>query len=100
MQHKLEELAHLGIPAKEIVQEDLWGIRALGSHSSTMTLYRQGDHVSIEWDVPTLGMTEHIGLELDDNLITGYDGIMTFPRPAIPWLKSLGYTFEGNEEDY
>ena len=88
----LETIATVTFPAKEIIQEGSWGARGLGKHASTMTLYREGAHLVIEWDFPTLGTTENIGLETHGyKRIVGYDGVMSFPRPAYKWLRSLGY---------
>jgi hypothetical protein len=89
---ELTAIATKAFPAKEIIQEGSWGQRGLGKHASTMTLYRQGDHLSIEWDFPTLETTEQIGLELEGKRVVGYDGVMSFPRPAYKWLRSLGYS--------
>ncbi len=85
------EIAHRDFPKQGIIQEGSWGQRDLGKHASTMTLYREGAHLFIEWDFPSLEMTEHIGLEMEGKRIVGYDGVMSFPRPAYKWLRSLGY---------
>ena len=92
MTSKLETIATIAFPAKEIITEGSWGQRGLGKHASTMTLYREGAHLFIEWDFPTLETTETIGLETHGyKRIVGYDGVMSFPRPAVKWLRSLGY---------
>jgi hypothetical protein len=88
---KLETLATKKFPKTEIIQEGSWGARGLGAHASTMTLYREGAGLFIEWDFPTLETTENIGLEMEGKRIVGYDGVMSFPRPAYKWLRSLGY---------
>ena len=92
MTSTLETIATITFPRKDIVQEGSWGNRRMGKHASTMTLYRDEGHLFIEWDFPTLEMTEHIGLETHGyKRIVGYDGVMSFPRPAVKWLRSLGY---------
>jgi hypothetical protein len=87
----LETIASITFPAKEIIQQGSWGERSLGRHASTMTLYRQGADVFLEWDFPSLETTETIGLGLEGKRIVDYDGVMSFPRPAYKWLRSLGY---------
>ena len=89
---RLETAATKALPKQELIQEGSWGARGVGSHESTMILYRDGAHTFIEWDVPALELTEHIGLELEDMHVVGYDGVMSFPRPAYEWLRELGYT--------
>jgi hypothetical protein len=89
----LETIATVTFPAKQIVQEGSWGSRGLGKHASTMTLYLEEGALFIEWDFPSLETTENIGLEIEwsRKRIVGYDGVMSFPRPAVKWLRSLGY---------
>ena len=100
MVYALKEIARLDIPATPLVEQGSYGSRNLGSFASTMTLYEDRDTAwgtpcfFIEWDIHALDTTESIGLELEgDKHIVGYDGVMSFPRPAKPWLESLGYTF-------
>lgn len=89
---RLETLATKTFPKQEIIQEGSWGARGLGAHELTMILYRDGSHVFIEWDFPSLEMTEHVGLELEGQTVVGYDGVMSFPNPAYEWLRELGYS--------
>jgi hypothetical protein len=95
---KLETIATITFPAREIIQGGSWGARGLGKHASTMTLFcekaglgDEGDFLFIEWDFPTLETTENIGLEIEGKRIVGYDGVQSFPHPAYKWLRSLGY---------
>jgi len=94
MTSKLETLATTKFAPQQFIQEGSWGLRTLqGKHESTMTLYRwTGGTPFIEWDIPGLNEVEHIGLELEGKRVVGYDGVMSFPRPAYKWLRSLGYT--------
>lgn len=84
-------IAHIKLAKQGIIQEGSWGVRDLGEHGSTMTLHQDKDGLSIEWDFPSLETTEHIGLEMEGKRVVGYDGVMSFPRPAYKWLRSLGY---------
>jgi hypothetical protein len=88
----MKAIAHTTIPKTMFIQEGSWGQRDVGEHESTMTLYATGGELTIEWDVPGLAITEHIGLEMEGQRVVGYDGVMSFPRPAYKWLRSLGYT--------
>ena len=99
----LQTVATLTLRAVPMQWEGSFGTCDAGAHVSTMTLHRVDDagviSYSIEWDIPSLGETEHIGLELEgDKHIIGYDGVMSFPRPAKPWLESLGFTFDEDVE--
>jgi hypothetical protein len=41
-----------------------------------------------------------IGLELDDqDTVTGYDGVMSFPPQAVEMLEALGYTVDADLKD-
>ena len=93
MTSKLETLATLNVPKQAIVSETSYGSRDIGRHASTMTLFAEDGHLFIEWDFPSLETTENIGLEIEwpHKRIVGYDGVMSFPRPAYKWLRSLGY---------
>ncbi len=87
----LETVATTTFPALPFVSEGSWGSRNVGKHASTMTLYRENEQLFIEWDIPALETTETIGLGLEGKRIVDYDGVMSFPRPAVKWLRSLGY---------
>lgn len=87
----MKEIARTKLPKVEFISEGSWGQRDVGAHESTMTLWTDGDSLMIEWDIPTLDEVEHIGLEMEGKRVVGYDGVMSFPRPAYKWLRSLGY---------
>ena len=64
-----------------------------GNFKSTMELFvdKEGKPSMIEWDVPELETTEHIGLEISQGVITGYDGVFEIPKEAIVLLEGCGY---------
>jgi hypothetical protein len=74
-----------------IIQEGSWGSRALGEYAWTMELYAEPGSYFIEWDIPKLEMTEHIGLTFQHKTLTDYDGIMSLPQPAIEFLRQQGF---------
>lgn len=76
----------------EIVKEGSWGGNNLGMHESTMDLYRDGSEAFIEWDIPDLEITEVIGIWLDGDTLTDYDGVMSLPKEAIQMLRDNGIT--------
>jgi hypothetical protein len=89
----MKQIAHTTIAKQAFIQEGSWGQRDIGEHESTMTLWTHGGgDLMIEWDIPSLDAVEHIGLEMEGKRVVGYDGVMSFPRPAYKWLRSLGYT--------
>jgi hypothetical protein len=45
----------------------------------------------IEWDVPTLEITEYIGIWHEDKRVTDYDGVFELPQEAIDLLKENGF---------
>jgi hypothetical protein len=88
----IETIATVKLPAKTFYREGSWGSYSLdGKHESTMTLYRDGRGLYIEWDIPSIDEVEHIGLEVEGKRIVGYDGVQSFPKLAYKWLRSLGY---------
>lgn len=72
----------------------------LGSHESTMTLYQTGEpeYVLIEWDIPALEETVHIGVwfSADASSMTDYDGVMSLPQQAIELLEDNGIQVPGD----
>ncbi len=66
----------------------------LGKHESTMDFYVQGaGRGLIEWDVPVLESTWHIGVWWDENKnLTDYDGLFSLPVEAIELLEEYGIT--------
>jgi len=96
MTYQLIEIARMELPSEPLIMEGSYITRDVGAHASTMILYKEiqdgGDpHFSIEWDIPSLEMTEQIGLELEGKRVVGYDGVMSFPHPAYKFLRGLGY---------
>jgi hypothetical protein len=77
----------------DLVREGSWGSSPLGKYESTMEVFANeyGVPVMIEWDIPDLEETEHIGLQIEGKHVTGYDGVMCIPQEAIDLLKELGY---------
>ena len=67
----------------------------LGTHGWTMELFwekgdlKNGDGL-IEWDIPGLDNTEHIGIWVEDGELSDYDGLMSLPSEAIKLLESVG----------
>lgn len=65
-----------------------------GTHESTMDFYDQTSRGYINWDIPTLEMSEEIGLTFEfidgKRYLTDYDGIMALPREAAEMLESIG----------
>lgn len=79
-----------------MISHGSWGQRDKGSHASTLELWQGNDGgLSIEWDIPGLEQTEHVGLTFDaDKRLVDYDGIMALPEPIAEWLRELGYVVE------
>lgn len=70
----------------------------LGTHVSTLTLYRTTDErgvewYSVEWDVPTLGETVLIGIWVAEGTkrVTDYDGVFSLPREVGRFLQAQGF---------
>lgn len=77
----------------ELILEGSWGSRDIGKHKSTMTLWEErGPVYSIEWKVPDLGRTEHIGLTFERGRLVDYDGVFSLPREAIALIRKAGFT--------
>lgn len=68
----------------------------LGEHRFTMELYTANGTLAdgsgeIEWDIPALEETEHIGVWWNEaRELTDYDGVFCLPNEAIDLLQSLG----------
>lgn len=70
---------------------------SLGTHESTMELFLYADgSYGIEWDVPSLDTTEHIGIWVEDGTKTmcDYDGVFQLPKQAIELLEENGFDCE------
>lgn len=69
---------------------------SLGEHGFTMELFVfDGSTVksgfgSIEWDIPSLEITEHIGVNWEGGFLDGYDGVFELPPEAIELLEHFG----------
>ena len=75
-----------------------WGASDItGEHEWTMTLYQYEDSkfpsFMVEWDIPSIEETEHIGLIFDQDTkeLEDVDGIMSLPVVLADWMISLGY---------
>jgi hypothetical protein len=88
--------------------EDSYSNNSVGTHTSTMELFRKEGGIPslIEW-VVDMGdedeLVEHIGLfwEEGSKTLRDYDGVFSLPEIVIPWLESLGYTMDyAKDEDY
>lgn len=84
----------------EMVLEGSWGSRKLGRYASTMELTIYDDHVGcIEWDIPELETTEHIGLWFETTpegklSLSDYDGVFCLPIQAIHMIEEAGIIVE------
>lgn len=85
-------LAKIEITPKTMALEGSWGARGVGSHASTMELYERDDgSLFIEWDIPSLGETECIGLTFEGRELVDYDGVGSIPLEAVSFLREQGY---------
>lgn len=93
---KVKSMAKIDIPPRAMVSEGSFGSHDLGTHESTMELFfHEGQAGSgvIEWDIPDLDTTEHIGLTWDnDKNLLEYDGVFALPKEAITFLEAQGFT--------
>lgn len=66
-----------------------------GKFDQSFELYKEDDrHYMIEWDIPGMDTTEHVGMIFDENLnLIDYDGVFEFPKEAIAWLEGLNLGF-------
>jgi hypothetical protein len=95
----MKKIAETTIKPLPIVSETSYSTRGLGTHESTMTLYADGPHYMIEWDIPAICETEHIGLTFEHKTLTDYDGVFSLPRPAIAFLRKQGFHIPREFED-
>lgn len=89
----MKSIAKIDIEPTEMISEGSWGSRDLGSHASTMELFKSDtpNHYVIEWDIDTLDTTEHIGLWFDGKELIDYDGVFSLPAEAIEFLEKQGF---------
>ena len=66
----------------------------LGTHKSTMTLYRLDTpgRYAIEWDIPSVEETVEYGIWTENNILVDYDGSFSLPSQAIQLLRDNGVT--------
>ena len=68
----------------------------IGKHSFTMELFSHDDADKdngggyIEWNIPSLETTEHIGVNWESGVLRGYDGVFELPLEAIKLLEHYG----------
>ena len=97
----LKSIKQVDVKKQPMVRETSCSRSDIGSHASTMELWwyvNEGErpdfyHGSgmIEWDVPKLEVTEHIGIWTEDGKLCDYDGIMGYPpKEAYDLLRSVG----------
>jgi hypothetical protein len=87
----MKSIAQITIPSTRMVLERSFGFESIGAHESTMELFFHdgAGHGMIEWNIPTLDRTEHIGLFWDnDKNLTDYDGVFSLPPEAITFLEA------------
>jgi hypothetical protein len=64
---------------------------------STLELFTCEDgSYSIEWDIPELEETEHIGIFVEEGTktICDYDGVFEVPKEVIEFLREQGFNVE------
>lgn len=86
----------LNIEPTEMITHGSWGSSDIGKHASIMEIWDNENGVPsmIEWDIPSLEETEHIGLTFEDKELVDYDGIMEMPKEAVYFLEQLGYNMD------
>lgn len=83
---------HAELLKLEMISHGSWGHNELGAYESTMDVYLDGGYPNfIEWDIPELEETEHIGLTYENGKMIDYDGIMAMPQEAVELLRELGF---------
>jgi hypothetical protein len=76
----------------EIVRENSYSRTSLGSHTSTMELWKNEEgEIYIEWDVPSLDETQYYGFTLEGKTVLEFDGAISIPQEAIQLLEENGY---------
>lgn len=79
-----------------LISQGSWGATSLGVHESTMELFDtdDADYSVIEWDIPAIDDSEHIGLWFETRdgkrCLTDYDGVSCLPREAVLLLERAG----------
>jgi hypothetical protein len=86
-----------------INSETSYGQHSLGDHQSTMELMVddgsdiENGSATIEWDIPSLGETEHIGLVWEDGKLTEFDGVFSLPEEAAELMEHYGVEVDRDE---
>lgn len=63
-----------------------------GDMKSTMELFEHNDGSTfIEWDIPDLDENIGIGIEHENKIVTGYDGVFELSDIHIKFLEKNGY---------
>lgn len=98
---KLTSVATKDIPATPMIKHGSWGSSDQGSHESSLELFNWGDplYYQVEWDIPGLEATEHIGCTFEwvsvgmepKKSMTDYDGIMAMPDIVVTFLREQGF---------
>lgn len=72
-----------------------------GEMEQTMELFENDEGaLFIEWDIPDMDQTEHMGLELEGKNVVGYDGVFELPAKAIELLERNGYNCDEVNTDF
>lgn len=91
-----KSIEKITLPSTRMIQEGSFGANDIGAHCSTMELFiddASPKHGRIEWDIPSIGDTEQIGLYWDEQRrLLDYDGVASLPREAIELLGKHGIT--------
>jgi hypothetical protein len=95
-----KSIKKIDVPAIPMSMDSSFGSRQVGVQASTMELFfhdGQAGSGLIEWDVPGLEQTWHIGLWWDNNKsLLDYDGVFSLPEAAIELLESEGFTVDND----
>lgn len=87
----MQKIAEKKIKPTHMTLDSSFGTRKVGKNASTMTLYADGAHYFIEWDIPALERTENIGLTFEHKTLIDYDGVFSLPSEAIAFLRKQGF---------
>jgi len=96
---KVEKLAEFRGEHRMILERSYTSrAEELGTHKYTLTLYwYEGTpttgHGTLEFNIPTLGETNQIGIWTEEGELVDYDGIMGYmPEGSVELLNSVGIT--------
>lgn len=76
----------------KVYSEGSWGTDPLSPEADhSMELHQTGvDRFMIEWTCEELEVYETIGIWVEDNKLTDYDGVMSLPKEAAELLREHG----------